>query len=32
MPEHRSNGGKIYNGNLQRQCNKWLCWAFVEAS
>jgi transposase len=31
-PSTSSSGGKTYNGKLLRHCNKWLRWAFVEAS
>jgi transposase len=31
-PSTSSSGGKTYNGKLMRHCNKWLRWAFVEAS
>lgn len=31
-PSTSSNGGKIHQGKLLRQCNKWLRWAFVEAA
>lgn len=31
-PSTSSSGGKTYHGKLLRHCNKWLRWAFVEAS
>lgn len=31
-PSTSSSGGKTYQGRLLRACNKWLRWAFVEAS
>lgn len=31
-PTIYASGGKIYNGNLNPQCNHWLRYAFVEAS
>lgn len=32
VPGTRASGGKIYEGRLLRECNKWLRWAFVEAA
>src|SRR4029077_11330265 len=31
-PSTSSSGGKTFQGKLLSRCNKWLCWAFVEAA
>jgi transposase len=31
-PTTHSSGGKTYNGRMIWMCNKWLKWAFIEAS
>jgi len=31
-PTTYSSGGKTYNGRMMPGCNKWLKWAFIEAS
>jgi len=31
-PTTHSSGGKTYHGKMMFQCNKWLKWAFIEAS
>jgi transposase len=32
VPTTQSSGGKYYHGGVLRRCNKWLKWAFIEAS
>ncbi len=32
VPSTYASGGKVYNGHLIKQSNKWLRWAMVEAS
>lgn len=32
VPSTSSSGGKTYHGRMLSACNKWLKWAFVEAS
>ena len=32
VPSTYSSGGKVYQGRLLPQCNKWLRWALIEAS
>ncbi len=32
VPTTHASGGRVFNGRLLWQCNKWLRWALVEAS
>lgn len=32
VPTTHASGGRVYNGRLLWQCNKWLRWALIEAS
>jgi transposase len=32
VPSTHASGGRVFNGRLLWQCNKWLRWALIEAS